>query len=282
MAQVLRPESIGTITKVSNTTLTIGPSVAIIGGQQRTTTSNITITTSTSGANGIDTGVIAANQFYYAYLVISNGVIGGVISLSSSSPTGFPAYKLVGQCTTDGSSNLVAANKTMEDNSPIGHVMPAMLSESQFRAIHGSGWVLAAGQSVAGSKYATLTGLTFAPDLRGRTIAGVDNMGGSAANRLTPGGSGITGNIVGTAGGAETHTLSQTQMPSHTHTVNTPTIRIGNNFGVGAFIAGTTTDSGNNAVSGGVNTPTNQNTGGGGAHNNTQPTMVMNMFIKIN
>lgn len=46
------------------------------------------------------------------------------------------------------------------------------------------------------------------PDLRGRVVAGKDNMGGSAANRLTSGASGVAGNTIGATGGAETHTLS--------------------------------------------------------------------------
>ena len=42
------------------------------------------------------------------------------------------------------------------------------------------------------------------PDLRGRGLFGKDDMGGSAANRITAGGSGITGTALGAAGGAET------------------------------------------------------------------------------
>jgi microcystin-dependent protein len=42
-------------------------------------------------------------------------------------------------------------------------------------------------------------------------------MGGTAANRITAGGSGITGTALGAAGGAETHTLATSQIPVHTH-----------------------------------------------------------------
>ena len=57
------------------------------------------------------------------------------------------------------------------------------------------------------------------PDLRGRVAAGRDDMGGSAANRITNGGSGIVGTTLGAAGGAETHTLTTAQIPSHSHTI---------------------------------------------------------------
>ncbi|HYL49486.1 MAG TPA: tail fiber protein, partial [Stellaceae bacterium] len=93
-----------------------------------------------------------------------------------------------------------------------------------------SGWLLCYGQAVSRTTYATLfatIGTTFGsgdgsttfnlPDLRGRAAFGVDNMGGAAANRVTSGGSGINGSALGAVGGAETVTLTQAQMPSHSH-----------------------------------------------------------------
>lgn len=55
-------------------------------------------------------------------------------------------------------------------------------------------------------------GLQFRlPDLRGRMIAGLDNMGGTDAARLS------TANTLGTTMGAETHTIASGNLPSHTH-----------------------------------------------------------------
>lgn len=113
------------------------------------------------------------------------------------------------------------------------------------------------------------------PDARGRVIAGKDNMGGTTASRLTSGGSGITGTTLGTAGGAETVTLTQAQLASHTHTVNIT------GYGGGGLPA---LDSG---VTGGIGraaydwTPTTSAAGSGSAHNNTQPTLVLNKIIKL-
>jgi microcystin-dependent protein len=53
------------------------------------------------------------------------------------------------------------------------------------------------------------------PDMRGRTAAGVDNMGGTAASRLT-------GATLGAALGAETHALTTAQLPAHSHAVTDP------------------------------------------------------------
>jgi formylmethanofuran dehydrogenase subunit C len=55
------------------------------------------------------------------------------------------------------------------------------------------------------------------PDLRGRTIAGMDDMGASAAGRLTAAGLGVAGTTVGNAGAAETAALAIANLPDHVH-----------------------------------------------------------------
>jgi microcystin-dependent protein len=56
------------------------------------------------------------------------------------------------------------------------------------------------------------------PDLRGRGLFGLDDMGNSAASRL---GSVVTGTTNGASGGAETVTLVEANLPSHTHAAGT-------------------------------------------------------------
>lgn len=103
------------------------------------------------------------------------------------------------------------------------------------------------------------------PDFRGRVAAGRDNMGGTAANRLTTAGAGIAGVNLGDAGGAQTVTLTTTEMPAHTHT---------NGFSITGGTA-------NTVGCGSMNPTANTgSTGGGGAHQNTQPTIVTNKIIK--
>jgi microcystin-dependent protein len=111
------------------------------------------------------------------------------------------------------------------------------------------------------------------PDLRGRVAAGADDMGGNAANRLTLAGSGIAGTTLGASGGEQAHTLTAGEMANHTHQVtagtNPPQTGVtgratwGDGVGVGTFATG--------GVDGGA----------GGAHNNTQPTIVLNYIIKL-
>jgi microcystin-dependent protein len=139
-----------------------------------------------------------------------------------------------------------------------------------------TGFLLAYGQEVSRSTYAALfavIGTTYGtgdgsttfnlPDLRGRIPAGKDNIGGTAANRLT-----TISNNLGSTGGAETHTLTVAQMPSHSHTVSA---------------AGTGTASTNYATKASTaqNTSfTTDTAGSGNAHNNVQPTIILTYIIK--
>ena len=158
------------------------------------------------------------------------------------------------------------------------------------------------------------------PDLRGRVPAGKDNMGGTPANRLTTAGSGVDGPTLGAAGGSQAHTLTTAQMPAHGHTatdaghghsVYDPThahtvydpghshtydrvsvangqgsdVGTANNHATGTTSASATgigiyaAATGISIYNGTANISIG-NQGGGGAHNNTQPTIVLNHIIK--
>ena len=156
-----------------------------------------------------------------------------------------------------------------------------------------SGWLLAFGQDVSRTTYAALfsaIGTTYGsgdgsstftlPDLRGRVVAGQDNMGGSSIDRLTNQTGGVDGDTLGATGGAETHTLLETQMPSHNHS---GVVQQREDYNP---TSGSTTQSplGFGDTRGGSRASasplTINNTGGGQAHNNVQPTIVLNYIIK--
>jgi microcystin-dependent protein len=219
-----------------------------------------------------------------------------------------------------------------ETVSPIGTIVSYAFSTAP------TGWLLCAGQPVSRTTYANLHTLmandgypygngdgstTFnVPDLRGRVIAGLDNMGGTDAGRLS------WANTLGTTGGAQTHTLTTAEMPSHTHiqdshnhtqnshnhtqnshnhtqdahshttTQSYAYLRGGaqgeagggqgfawhlDTQGVNATTATNQATTATNQATTATNnatTATNQNAGGGGAHNNMQPTILMNYIIK--
>lgn len=142
------------------------------------------------------------------------------------------------------------------------------------------GWLLCYGQAVSRTAYAdlfTVIGTTYGsgdgsttfniPDRRGRVGVGKDNMGGVSANRLTGQSGGVNGDVLGEAGGAETHTLTLAQIPSHTHVYQRPLTQLSVSDGAG-------------------NQPrenlSNENTGaagGGQSHNNVQPSLIENVII---
>lgn len=117
------------------------------------------------------------------------------------------------------------------------------------------------------------------PDCRGRTSVGRDNMGGTAANRLTNSGAGnpgVDGKRLGAAGGADRHAISEAQMPSHWHGPSASTATfIGNvpNNGVGASLA-------SDMAGGLMATSSTGVKGGSEAHPNVQPCAVCNIIIK--
>ncbi len=108
------------------------------------------------------------------------------------------------------------------------------------------------------------------PDVRGRVIAGKDDMGGSAASRLTSSYFGI-GTTLGLAGGSQSHTLTTSQMPAHTHDAQV------HDGGGGAYDRALRSQGNAIANLDGIV----QSAGGGQGHNNTQPTIVMNKIIKL-
>jgi microcystin-dependent protein len=146
-----------------------------------------------------------------------------------------------------------------------------------------TGWLLCDGSAVSRATYAALftaisttwgagNGTTTfnVPDFRGRVSIGKDNMGGSAANRITNAGSGITGTTLGASGGAQNVTLDTTMIPAHTHTFTIST----------RDYSGSGGSSANYSAGSGATTITTSSTGGGAAHNNVQPGAVVNKIIK--
>lgn len=50
---------------------------------------------------------------------------------------------------------------------PVGTIIHSMLTTTQFASQYGDNWVIADGRTVTGSLYASVTGISSIPDLRG-------------------------------------------------------------------------------------------------------------------
>lgn len=199
---------------------------------------------------------------------------------------------------------------------PIGAVMDYAGSTAP------SFWLFAYGQNVSRTTYAALfavLGTTYGvgdasttfglPDLRGRIVAGKDDMGGTSANRLTDQTGGVDGDTLGDTGGAETHVLTSAQLAAHTHTGTTDSGGAHTHFVAGTGGTETTLSDSNyvddardyggsssfNYTMGGTTASptkgltstssththafTTASAGTDAAHNNVQPTIVLNKII---
>jgi len=173
--------------------------------------------------------------------------------------------------TTDGSGQLGFTALGASNTFASGMLMPYAGATAP------TGWLLCYGQSLDKDVEADLfavIGYTYGgsgqnfnvPDLRGRVVAGKDDMGGVSADRLT---SPLNGDVLGGAAGSQSHTLTTAQLPSHTHGID---------FGGGFYsITGSGGSPGYvSSVQGGTSSPT----GNGQAHNNVQPTFILTYIIK--
>lgn len=145
-------------------------------------------------------------------------------------------------------------------------------------------WLLAYGQTLVRADYLELaaalgftSGTNFTlPDLRGRTVAGRDNMGGTPANRLTSAVSGVDGATLLAAGGNQNlhqHSHAVTD-PGHSHTVAIPGTA---NGPTGTSEVTTSPDTGSTSPS---TTGITLGNAGTGSSQNVQPTIVLNWIIR--
>jgi microcystin-dependent protein len=182
-----------------------------------------------------------------------------------------------------GAAGAVLTSQGGADPPTFQTILPAGLVSPYAGTAAPTGWLLCAGQTVSRTTYADLFSAlsttygagdgstTFAlPDLRGRVPAGKDDMGGSAASRLTSASAGLgtSAAVLGAVGGAESHTLLTAEMPAHTHTQNYRATSA--NATAGSAVRPAT----------GLTSDDTGSTGGGGAHKNVQPTIILNYIIK--
>jgi hypothetical protein len=135
---------------------------------------------------------------------------------------------------------------------PVGTIIHSMLTIAQFQTQYGTNWVLADGSSCTGTKYASVTGATTVPDMRGKFLRGKNN-GASGAN-YNPDGDLSLG------------TYTADKYLSHTHT-------IGDNIPGAVFGYGIEGISGSGAP---------RNSGASGGNETAPKSITVNIFIRVN
>jgi microcystin-dependent protein len=127
----------------------------------------------------------------------------------------------------------------------------------------------------------SLIGTTYGGD--GRTTTALPNLQGRAV--MHPGrGPGLTSRRLGEKGGVETVTVSEAQMPNHTHTLaarpsSASTSTATNNYFANVTGANFYSDSTSSMVN--MQSGLLQNAGGGEPHNNMQPYIAMYFIIAL-
>lgn len=181
---------------------------------------------------------------------------------------------------------------------PIGGLIPYVGTTAP-----NSAFVFPYGQAVSRSTYSVLFGITSTtfgvgdgsttfnlPDIRGRVIAGKDDMGGSSANRLTNADDGLNGDTLGATGGGETQTLVTANLPPYTpsgsNTGGAATFGYGGNSftGGGNFAVTSISSGGGIGVTATFTQPSFNGTPQGGtstAFGVVQPTIILPYIMRI-
>lgn len=294
MGQKVREDKIRTLSHgsgvITMAASEISPAWLTIGGQQYFITSNLSRTIT------LDVTLVASTN-YQIFAVVSGGVPQLRISTNSDSvgPSGFTFWKTIGGFFTNTSAGFGGFNSfdvalgfiSRENVKPIGMIMSSMLTESQFQAINGTGWVLTDGRSVAGTSYAAITGSNNVPDLRGMALRGKNN-GRVDGNQDPDGERGL--------GAFQSHNFASHNHGANTATQNNDHQHIGGFAGVTAtatFGVATTGVAGNINVQNGVSSDNHAITSGTtsnhthgvpfeGGNENRMRNVAVNYFIRVN
>lgn len=274
---------------------------------------------SDNNLSDLDNELLAFNNIKQAATSSYTGVV--ELATTAEATTGTDTTRAV---TAAGVAAAIAQAIASLNAIPVGTVLDYTGSTAP------SGYIFPYGQAISRTTYASyfaLVGTTYGsgngsstfnvPDLRGRVVAGQDDMGGTSANRLTNVSGSVNGDTLGDTGGVETVTLVTANLPSHNHTVDPPStntstvgdhghpalynpndnfsvdpdggIHLGGSGSTSSAWAGTPSETRGRGIGGGgshnhtvnISSFSSGNTGSGSAVNNVQPTIILNKILYV-
>ncbi|MBD2201753.1 tail fiber protein [Calothrix sp. FACHB-1219] len=237
----------------------------------------------------------------------------GAIKANLDSPTFVGIPKAPTPPSTSNDTTIATTAFVKAVSVPLGTILPYAASGAP-----DTNWLIANGQAVSRTSYAalfTLIGTTYGTG-DGSTTFNLPNL--SYRVPMGTGNSGTTTYTLGMQGGAEKHTLTTNEMPSHVHTGSTtsngdhghtvidpghthqinPAATTDDTQGPGNFLVNNTDRGYNNTIRQDAILPSNTgiaiglngththfldvaSTGGNQSHNNMQPFLVINFIIKV-
>lgn len=216
---------------------------------------------------GVDT--YADNSIFNADVASNANIQSDKLNLTSIAQniTNSGTFANTGNATVTGT---LTVSSTATVNGVVNATLPAGVMMAWGTTSAPTGWLLCDGTAVSRSTYSGLyavIGTTFGtgdgsttfnlPNTKGKNIIGLNS-------------SDTSFDTMGETGGAKTHTLDATEMPSHSHSIATEQA---NSFGT-VKIANTATGTGNAAT---ISTAT---AGSGAAHTILDPYITLNYIIK--
>ena len=261
----------GSVVSVNVTTLNLIDNIISSG--------SLIVSGNTSLGTVVISGTLSSGSIRTSNLTTSNITTSNIIATNVTNGTMNASDITTGNINITGS---LYQNGVAYSSLPPGFIMQYATSTPP------SGWLLCDGSAISRSTYSALFAIinttygsgngttTFnVPDLRGRVPVGYGQ------------GSGLTNRTMASTGGEETHTLTTSEMPSHSHSINDP----GHYHSYAYYYpVGTQVSNVNGTNAGGTNYTNNTNSattnitinnaGSGAAHNTMPPYIVVNYLIK--